>query len=146
MFWNEHDPSSGSWSRQYRNVLFYHYDEQRRTAERSRDELAERTGRKVKTEIIPYTGFTRAESYHQKHTLKRFPHLTEEMKAIYPSDKALTDSTAAARLNGYLAGYGSCDMLKEEIDLLGLSEEGKSRLASIVCGKKSAITCTTSKR
>lgn len=68
------------------------------------------------------------------------------MKVVYPSEKDLTDSTAAARLNAYLAGYGSCDMLKEEIDLLGLSEGGRSELASIVCGKRSAITCTTSKR
>jgi len=100
----------------------------------------------VKTEVLPYTGFTRAEDYHQKHTLKRFLGLTNEIKAIYPSEKDLTDSTAAARLNGYLGGYGSCDMLKDEIDLLGLSEEGRSDLASIVCGKKGAITCTTSKR
>jgi len=146
IFWKEHDPTSSSWSRQYKNILFYLGDEQRRIAERSRDLIAERTGRKVKTEVLPYAGFTRAEDYHQKHTLKRFRGLTDEMKAIYPSEKDLTDSTAAARLNGYLGGYGSCNTLKGEIDLLGLSEEGRSDLASIVCGKKGAITCTTSKR
>jgi len=144
IFWNEHDPFRGSWSRQYRNVMFYHSEEQREIAGRSRDLLAQREGRPVKTEILPYNGFTLAEDYHQKHTLHRFPALIEEMQRIY-SIREMTDSTAAARLNGYLAGYGSCDMLRGEIDLLGLSEDGKIALSNVVCGNKTAVTCTSGK-
>ncbi|MBP1724014.1 MAG: hypothetical protein H6Q44_1719, partial [Deltaproteobacteria bacterium] len=38
------------------------------------------------------------------------------------------NSTAAARVNGYVSGYGTMTALKEELDRLGLSEEGKKKL------------------
>ncbi|MHB0856378.1 MAG: hypothetical protein ACYC5M_02270 [Anaerolineae bacterium] len=38
------------------------------------------------------------------------------------------DSTAAARVNGYVGGYGSAEVLEREVDLLGLSPEATSRL------------------
>ncbi|HUJ89703.1 MAG TPA: hypothetical protein VLX12_05860 [Syntrophorhabdales bacterium] len=41
------------------------------------------------------------------------------------------NSTAAARVNGYLSGYGSSAMLQEEIDRLGLSPEARGRLLEI---------------
>jgi peptide-methionine (S)-S-oxide reductase len=36
VFWESHDPAAGSWSRQYRNVIFFQNDRQREAAQRSR--------------------------------------------------------------------------------------------------------------
>ncbi|MFC2172496.1 hypothetical protein ACFLU6_07680 [Acidobacteriota bacterium] len=55
-----------------------------------------------------------------------------EFRDIYPEEREFTDSTAAARVNGYLGGSGRLSSLKEELDSLGLSEEGSKFLASRV--------------
>jgi len=47
----------------------------------------------------------------------------------------VVNSTAAARLNGYFGGYGSDDVLREEIESYGLSDEGKKALI-YVTGRK----------
>lgn len=141
VFWEGHDPRGQSWSRQYRNVILYHTEEQKRLAEESRERLIAETAGPVVTEIVPYTGFTPAEDYHQKHTLRRFPELFAEFQRTYPSIEELTASTAAARVSGYLAGYGSCERLREEIGLFGLSQDAQGLLERVVCGRRTAITC-----
>jgi peptide-methionine (S)-S-oxide reductase len=60
---------------------------------------------------------------------------------MYPTIEGLVYSTAAARVNGYLAGYGGCDSLKAEIHELGLSSERSKTLLEIVCGRKVTISC-----
>ncbi|MFN2155395.1 MAG: hypothetical protein ACK2UX_09190 [Anaerolineae bacterium] len=54
----------------------------------------------------------------------------KELSAIYPETEELVESTAAARLNGYLAGYGTREQMEQEIDQLGLSPKLQARLAS----------------
>ena len=54
------------------------------------------------------------------------------MMRIYPRHQDLVDSTAAARLNGYLGGYGSKEQLAREIESLGLSAEAEKALAEMV--------------
>ncbi len=44
----------------------------------------------------------------------------------------LIGSTAAARVNGYLAGNGALESLEQQIDSFGLSGAGKERLLQIV--------------
>jgi hypothetical protein len=121
------------------NAVFYHDEEQMRTAERTRDALEKRTGRDVKTKVLPYTGFTRAEDYHQKHALRLYHGLMEELGAIYPSIGDFVDSTAVTRVNGYAGGYGKCEDLKKEAWRLGLSPEGIDSLSLIVCGRKGVV-------
>jgi peptide-methionine (S)-S-oxide reductase len=141
LFWESHEPTRRPWSRQYMHAVFYHNDAQRRLAEETRDRLAATLRAKIVTQILPYKAFYLAEDYHQKHTLRRFSGLMQEFRDMYPSMQGLINSTAAARVNGYLAGHGTCNRLREEIDRLGVSERGKERLAEIVCGNKTAITC-----
>jgi hypothetical protein len=145
IFWDSHDPTSQSWSRQYRNILFYHTKEQKKSAEESRDSLASETKDIIVTELLPFTGFYLAENYHQKHMLRNYPVLMEEFKAKYPRLEDLISSTAVARVNGYLGGNGRCDQLKEEIDILGLSESGRKRLLENVCGGNTGMSCPTKK-
>ena len=128
IFWSSHDPTSSSWSKQYRNVVFYHNDGQKRAAERTRNIVAAQLGRRVRTDIELASSFYLAEDYHQKFRLQQDPALTAEYDAIYPEMKDFVNSTAVSRVNGYLGGYGSSVQLKKEIDSLGLSAEGRKRL------------------
>ncbi len=123
IFWASHDPTTNSRSRQYRNVLFVHSEEQRGAAEASRSALALELGKWIETPIEPAGVFTRAEDYHQKYYLRHAGIVYEELAARYPEDRDLVDSTAAARLNGYLGGNGTLEQLEREAPLLGLSDE-----------------------
>ena len=130
-FWGMHNPCRAAWSVQYKSAIFYHGDEQKRLALDSRDRLAATSG-KVLTDIVPAEKFTLAEDYHQKHALRNFDSVLAEYQAIYPNDADLVNSTAAARVNSYLSGYGALSNLKKEIDSLGLSEDGKKLLLARV--------------
>jgi methionine-S-sulfoxide reductase len=128
VFWESHDPSDRSWSKQYRNAIFYHNDEQKKSAEKTRDFVAAQLGRRVHTDIEPASTFYPAEDYHQKFRLQQDPVLTAEYDAIYPEMKDFVNSPAVSRVNGYLGGYGSSAQLKKEINSLGLSPSGMKRL------------------
>jgi peptide methionine sulfoxide reductase msrA/msrB len=74
IFWRHVDPTDpggqfvdrGS---QYRTAIFYHNDEQRRLAEKSKEELgkSQRFEKPIVTEIVKFTKFYRAEDYHQDY-------------------------------------------------------------------------------
>jgi methionine-S-sulfoxide reductase len=132
IFWRSHNPTSRSWSRQYMAAVFYHDEAQQQLAEESRRrEAAKVQGKRIATEILPFTGFHRAENYHQKYYLRQERQLLRELERIYPDNARLVDSTAAARINGYLGGNGSTDSLEDELEQLGLSEEGRRTLRHI---------------
>lgn len=73
-FWENHDPTTlnqqgpdrGS---QYRSIIFYYDDEQKKLAEKSKEELNKsgKYHRPIVTEIIPASPFYKAEEYHQKY-------------------------------------------------------------------------------
>jgi len=73
-FWENHNPTTpdrqgpdiGS---QYRSVIFYHTEAQRKAAEKSKEELANSGQWKdpIVTHIVPADTFWRAEEYHQKY-------------------------------------------------------------------------------
>ena len=126
IFWNSHDPGSRPWSRQYMSAIFYHNEEQKKLAVESMKREEARTHRKIYTEISPAARFYRAEGYHQKYYLRQRPELIKELKVIYPSDDDFLNSTAAARLNGYLAVKGPYAALQAELaDLLPPGESRK---------------------
>ncbi|MGA9538687.1 MAG: hypothetical protein WBR24_22520 [Desulfobacterales bacterium] len=58
--------------------------------------------------------------------------MLKEFERIYPADGDLVDSTAAARVNGYLGGYGTSADLETDLNRLGLSAEGNRYLLRIV--------------
>jgi peptide-methionine (S)-S-oxide reductase len=141
IFWENHDPTIQSWSRQYRNMILYHSGGQRVMAEESKERLASEMKREIVTDIIPISQFYPAEDYHQKYMLRNYPALMKEFEMLYPDVKKLVASTAAARVNGYLGGNGTCDQLKSEIRGLGLSESGSALLMREVCGRKAETFC-----
>lgn len=115
VFWKSHSPTSRSWSRQYMAAVFYHNAEQRKLAiESGNRETVKRKG-KIYTEILSFTGFYLAEPYHQKYWLRQERDLMKEFSVIYPNNEDFVNSTAAARLNGYLGGYGKLEDLQLEL-------------------------------
>ena len=62
-------------------------------------------GKKLYTEIVPFTRFDLAEDFHQKFRLRRELCIYEEFRLMYPKEGDFINSTSAARVNGYLAGY-----------------------------------------
>ena len=120
-----------SWSRQYMSIIFYHNEEQERLAIESKHREEVKLGRKIFTEIVPMSMFYLAEEYHQKYYLRQVPELMKDLTAIYPDIEDFISSTAVTRLNGYAGGYGTLATLKEQLNSVGLSEEGKEELLEI---------------
>jgi peptide-methionine (S)-S-oxide reductase len=132
LFWESHSPVRESRSRQYMSIVFYHTEEQRELAMASRDALAARLGRTVYTELTPAKEFYLAEGYHQKYYLRQEPALAKEFEVMYPRLMDFVNSTAAARVNGFLGGNGTIAQLEVQIDGFGLSPEAERRLLHIV--------------
>ena len=110
------------------SAILFHNDEQKQLALETRDHEATKLKGKIYTEIIPLDEFYLAEEYHQKYYLQGVPELRREFRAIYPAVSDIINSTAAARVNGYVGGYGSPKRLAKEIDDLGLSPAGNKIL------------------
>jgi peptide-methionine (S)-S-oxide reductase len=76
VFWRNVDPTDGGGQfcdrgSQYRTAIFYHDDEQKHLAERSRQAVIESTGFKaIVTEITGASAFYPAEEYHQDYYKK----------------------------------------------------------------------------
>jgi len=78
VFWENHDPTTlnrqgPDIGEQYRSVIFYHNEEQKRLASSSKEKL-QKSGRyrnDIVTQIVPATTFYKAEDYHQQYLAKR---------------------------------------------------------------------------
>ena len=76
VFWANHNPTTlnqqgpdrGS---QYRSVIFYHDEEQKKLAEQSLHEVQNDWQQPIVTEITPASVFYRAEEYHQRYFEKK---------------------------------------------------------------------------
>lgn len=74
IFWQTHDPTTlnkqgADEGTQYRSVVFYHTDEQKRKAEFYKNELGQKKvfDAPIVTEISPASTFYKAEDYHQNY-------------------------------------------------------------------------------
>ena len=68
---NQQGPDVGS---QYRSIIFYHTEEQKKLATEMKDQLNSIVKEKFKKEIVtwikPISNFYRAEEYHQRYLTK----------------------------------------------------------------------------
>ena len=110
------------------SIIFYHSDEQQKAAEASRILIEQKSGVKIYTEIVAFSDFYLAEDYHQKYYLQGEKALAGEIRAYYPDISDFVNSTAAARLNGIVGGYGDPALLAEEIENYGLSPSGLEKI------------------
>ena len=74
VFWQIHDPTTlnrqgPDFGTQYRSIVFYSDEHERKAAEESKRRLEEsgKLGRPVVTQIVPAAEFYRAEEYHQRY-------------------------------------------------------------------------------
>ncbi len=74
IFWKTHDPTTlnqqgPDFGTQYRSAVFYHNEEQKKTAEAYKQQLDESKTfkRPIVTEITEYSNFYQAENYHQDY-------------------------------------------------------------------------------
>jgi len=132
IFWGSHNPTAPSIGRQYASSILYHNEEQKRLAEESKAREEARRGRKLYTDIVPFAAFYRAEGYHQKYVLQSAPDFMSEFNAIFSREEDFVNSTAAARVNGYLGSQGDLNQLQTELDGLGLSPGASEKLLAIV--------------
>lgn len=129
VFFTIHDPQRPTMSGQYRTALFVHGPDQRRRAEAFRDALSHDSGLTVRTPIVDAGPFHPAEDYHQKWILRqRGGQWREWLQTIYPDPTDFRDSTAAARLNGWLAGHGA-GTPEQIVAQLGVPPTEATRLA-----------------
>jgi len=105
-FLRNHDPFHVSFSRQYRSAIFYHDELQKAQALEYIEALEWKTKKKVMVSVEEAGPFYPAEGYHQKYYLQMHEDIMAEFRKIYPSFQDIVNSTAAARVNGYLGGYG----------------------------------------
>jgi len=131
IYWDSHDPTVRPLSRQYMSIVFYHNSEQRKLAMETKQHEEASLGRRVYTEIIPFSEFHLAEDYHQKYYLQQIPSLMKELAAIYPNFADFIDSTVSARINGYLRGHGTFQDLQEQLSSFGLSPAGNEIVLEI---------------
>ena len=100
-------------------------------AEKSKKKREVAAGLNFSTTIAPLERFTLAELYHQKYYLRADKLLMSELLNSYSSAE-LINSTTAARINGYIYGYGTIESLEAEINSYGLSDEGRQHLLQMV--------------
>ena len=130
-----HNPVGVAHKVQYASLVLVHDEEQAEIAREIGARTASLLGRPLATRIEPLKRFWLAEDYHQKYHLRNDRVLSADFRAMFGADgSAFRESTAAARVNGYVAGDGSKTQLGGEIDFLGLSEAGRARLVSKVKG------------
>ena len=132
LFFSSHNPTWPSPIRQYASAVMVHDEEQERVAKEAMEEARERYGKKISTELLPYTGFTRAEDYHQKYYLRNTAALMDLYKGRFPNEAAFTDSTAVARVNGYIGGNGTTEQLGREESDLSISTAAAEALREIL--------------
>lgn len=128
-FWQNHYPNRGNYKgRQYISLIRYRGQEQRAAINNVRKEMEKSLGETIETDIAAFENFTLADDRHQKYYLKRYPNTLEQLKDLLPKPEHLVDSTFAARLNGFVKGYGKLRLLKEEIASWDITEENKEIL------------------
>ena len=76
IFWNTHNPTTPNRQgpdigTQYRSVIFYHNNKQKKEAIASKLLMQGKFKDKIATEILPAQQFYKAEEYHQKYLQKR---------------------------------------------------------------------------
>ncbi|PSL34383.1 peptide-methionine (S)-S-oxide reductase [Planomicrobium soli] len=132
-FWRNHYPNRDNYKgRQYISLLRYHNSRQKAAIDKIKKQMEKELGETIETDIAPFTSFTLAEERHQKYYLKRYPKALDQLEDLYPTANLLVNSTFAARLNGFVKGYGTREELKEEIAGWPIDEQHRQFLIEVL--------------
>lgn len=128
-FWRNHYPNRDHYKgQQYVSSLRYHSAEQKQMIDAVKIQMEEEQGETIETEITPAGHFTLAEERHQKYYLKRYPHIVESLRSMYPDKQDYLNSTFAARLNGFVKGFGVRDQIVTEIHSWPIGQNAQQQL------------------
>ena len=141
-FWKNHNPLRNGISRQYMAAVWYHDESQREIIENTREIVASKFGAKVQTPVLPLEVFYLAEGYHQKYRLQQQSSLMKQFARMYSDAAGFVDSTAAARLNGFLYGYGSRELFDRETDGYGIPADELLQAISLRESSDTSETCS----
>jgi len=111
-FFSHHNPVVHN-KKQYQSAVLFVDDEQRALSEEALDRIQKKFGRKPDTYVTKLDRFYQAEDYHQKYWLRCRQDVYRQLKL---SDPELVDSTLAAKVNAFLAGYDDSEVLHKLAD------------------------------
>ena len=131
VFWSAHSPTRPNSRGLYQKGVFYHTATQKAQAEKSRTNLQAKLGRRV-TSTIDRAQFSLAREADQKYYLRHNSRLWKELSRHYPNKRDITNSAAAAKINGYLVGNSQQKHFQSYKDSLGLSPGALTYLQSKV--------------
>ena len=113
-------------------TIFCYDEEQCHLAEESKGWVQAMLGDVVTASIAYMNGFIEADEPLQKQFLRGNRELWTEFETLCPDGRSLIESTAATRVNGFLAGHATPRLVAGTLDLLGLSKAGSEELLRIV--------------
>ena len=143
LFWKSHEPRSGIRSRQYLTAIWFHDETQQEIINAAKEAIEVKLGAKVQTPIMPLDVFYLAEDYHQKYRLQNSP-LRSHFRTMYPRFEDFNNSTAAARLNGFIAGHGSRQLFDEEYQDYGFQPNELNHVVRLREVPGVAASCSSS--
>jgi len=111
------------------SAIFYYTDDQRQLAAETMKEEQRRYNATILTKILPVEKFTEAENYHQKYLLRSYPLL---FRLFGFNDRELIDSHVAAKVNGYIGGYGTLEQFERDSANWQLNEQQINTLKAVV--------------
>lgn len=100
-FWASIDPTQHAWKIQYATIVLAHDEQQLAAAKLSAQLMSGLLGT-IATRVEMLGDFWLAEAYHQKYYLRQNHESMRMFMDVGYSEDALRNSTAAARVNGWL--------------------------------------------
>ena len=119
LFWKSHDPLRAIRSRQYMTAIWFHNEAQAHTIDMAKAAIEQKLDATILTPVMSLDVFYLAEEYHQKYRLQHSP-LMKSFNEMYPDFTDFNNSTAAARLNGFVSGHGSQQLFDDEYKAYGI--------------------------
>jgi len=116
--------------------VFVKNEFERRLAQAAVSRYELRTGSENGVKATMYKTFYKAEKWCQKHFLRMFPPLMDELKHVYPDEDSLIQSTLATRLNGILGQWSlrefSASCFPDDFEFYDLSEYASKILMKVM--------------
>jgi len=123
VFFDNHMWATNSARRQYRNIAFYHNEEQKVAILDKINQLEASESVPVMTEVKAVAAFYYAEDYHQKWELRKRGDLADLFRGWNNVD--LINSYAATKLNAHVAHSLTAQQVLDEMKDFELTEQQK---------------------
>lgn len=138
IFMDNHDPFSPPPTKMYQPAVFYHNRKQKEYVERVFEEINLKDSRHLTTKIYPISELIPAPNSGQKYYLHRYSNIYNELNNMFSSEVKMLNSQIAARINGYLAGYGDENEMENELKRVELSPGSVQAIKDILSEMKNA--------